>query len=292
MTNKIEPPSEEKINNKPSKQAMVETFYTICLQALVLILFVMAGLWTKQLWLAILSLPVILLVGLGWSIYRKSIAGLITLSILSGLSLAAFFYVLPDFLIPMRIRLGSGIAACGFMWFPIWYGSKIIHGKYWWWAVLPGMIILSMASCVTFSKVGLLDILFYAGGGTGIGLLIWGLGEKLLGLLIAGSITATVAPGVAFSFSYFTHSNVLSQIGIMLIWFALGWGLVTISMRVIYEKYVWWPLIPAGIVTTVGLGLYLGGDPVIASTLFGNTGVMGILIFSIYLILFRTRIQR
>jgi hypothetical protein len=122
--------------------------------------------------------------------------------------------------------------------------------------------------------------------------LIWGIGEKLFGLLIAGSLTLTTAPGIAFSFNYFAPSTVFSQIGIMLIWFAVGWGLVTISSRVIQEKYIWWPLIPGGILSVVGLGLYFGGDLVIAKAILGNTGALGVMIYAGYLILFRTRFHK
>jgi len=154
---------------------------------------------------------------------------------------------------------------------------------------MPGMILISIGMCFAFSKKDILDIVFYVGGGAGLGLLGWGLGERLLGLLIAGSLTLTTAPGASFSFQLLQPGTVLTQLGIMLIWFAMGWGLITISSRVINEKYLWWPLIPGGIFGVVGLGLYFGGDPVIASTLFSNTGALGVMIVAVYLILFRTK---
>lgn len=269
-----------------------EAFLTIILQVMVLVLFIPVGLIFKQIWLSVMAIPVVIFVNWGWAISRKSVGGLISLSLIGGASLSAFFVLLPEAIIPLKMRIVFAIASFSFGWFLIWYGSRIIKHKFWWWAFLPGMVILSGAMCVGVSKLEVLDFVFYLGGGAGLGLLIWGIGEKLLGLLIAGSLTLTTAPGIAFSFNYFVPSTVFSQIGIMLIWFAVGWGLVTVSSRVIQEKYIWWPLIPGGILSVVGMGLYFGGELVIAKAILGNTGALGVMIYAGYLILFRTRFHK
>jgi hypothetical protein len=77
----------------------------------------------------------------------------------------------------------------------------------------------------------------------------------------------------------------------MLVWFALGWGLVTIFARVQTFKFVWWPLIPGGILAMVGWGLYIGGNPQSAVGFIGNTGSIGLLIFGIYILLLRRGIH-
>lgn len=266
-----------------------EALVTSILQLIVLATFIPIGIVSRQYWLAVLSLPVIFCINLGWSIKHKSIAGLITLSLLAGLSQSAFAFFLPDFLVPLKIRVALSLASFSLGWFIIWYFAKIIRGRYWWWAFLPGSIILSGGFCGAFSAMDLLDFVFFLGGGTGMGLLAWGLGERLLGLLIAGSITLTTAPGVSFAFKYFSSPSILSRIGIMAIWMAVGWGLITASSRVSHERYIWWPLIPGGVLAGVGMGLYFGGDPKIAATLLGNTGALGGMIFAGYIVLLRMR---
>jgi hypothetical protein len=73
----------------------------------------------------------------------------------------------------------------------------------------------------------------------------------------------------------------------MLVWFALGWGLITIASRILTSRFIWWPLIPGGLLAVVGWGLYIGGDPGNALSFIGNTGSIGLIIFGIYLLLLR-----
>ena len=47
----------------------------------------------------------------------------------------------------------------------------------------------------------------------------------------------------------------------MLVWFSLGWILITVFLRLLMKKFIWWPLIPGGILAMVGSGLYIGGNP-------------------------------
>ena len=286
MKDKVIQNATSKNRNRP------ETIIIIIIETLVIGLFIPAGIISKHYWLSVLALPVDLFINYGWAIKRKRIAWVIVCSLAASLSMAAFLLLLPESILPLRLRLSGGVISFGFGWFLIWYGAKKVYGGYWWWAGVPGSIILSLGVCILFSNLGFWDFVFYIGAGTGIGLLAWGISERLLGLIIAGSITLTTAPGIAFSFNYFSPSAVLSQIGIMLIWFAVGWGLITISSRVVYEKYLWWPLIPGGILGVVGFGLYFGGDPLIGSTLLENTSAFGLVIFAGYLILFRLRIQK
>jgi len=86
--------------------------------------------------------------------------------------------------------------------------------------------------------------------------------------------------------------SALSRTGIMLVAFALGWGLITVFSRVIKSAFVWWPLIPGGILAMVGWGLYIGGNPENALSFIGNTGSIGLIIFGVYLLLLRRGIQR
>lgn len=281
------------MNKYPNKQGswLLRSRYLIFgfIQVVVLTIILPIAISRGQLWAALSVLPICFLINLVWFLRQKTMPGVLVFWVLLGISLCTVFLLLPESSMTFWYRLSIGISLFGFCWLGLWYSARSITGRFWWWAFMPGMILLSVGMCFAFSKRGILDIGFYIGGGTGLGLLGWGLGERLLGLMIAGSLTLTTAPGAAFSFQYLQPGTVLTQLGIMLIWFAMGWGLISISSRVVNEKYLWWPLIPAGIFGVVGLGLYFGGDPRIASTLLGNTGAFGVMIFAGYLILFRTK---
>ena len=85
--------------------------------------------------------------------------------------------------------------------------------------------------------------------------------------------------------------NTLAQTGIMLVCIGLGWLLITVFSRVITAQFVWWPLIPGGILAVVGWGLYIGGNPNNALSFIGNTGSIALILFGIYLILLRRGIR-
>jgi len=77
----------------------------------------------------------------------------------------------------------------------------------------------------------------------------------------------------------------------MLVIFAIGWGLIVLFARMLTEKFIWWPLIPGGVLAVVGWGLYIGGNPANAANFVANTGSIGLIIFGLYLLLMRRGIQ-
>jgi hypothetical protein len=121
----------------------------------------------------------------------------------------------------------------------------------------------------------------------GLSLLIWGMAEKLFGLIISGSILLGIGPGIYFGWRDVEDINALAQTGVMLVFFAFGWFLITVLARRIYGKFIWWPLIPGGILAVAGWGLFIGGDPSNALGFIGNTGTIAILVFGLYLVLMR-----
>jgi len=137
------------------------------------------------------------------------------------------------------------------------------------------------------SQLNLLDFFFYIGIGVGLILIISGIYWKLFGLLIPGSIIVGIMPGLYFAWENTNASNALEQTGVMLVWFAFGWGLITVLSRMLTKNFVWWPLIPGGILAVVGWGLYIAGNPKSAIGFIGNTGSIGLIIFGIYILLMR-----
>jgi hypothetical protein len=126
----------------------------------------------------------------------------------------------------------------------------------------------------------------------GLVFLAWGLSERLIGLIIPGSLLLGIGPGVFFAWKEPFTGNGLTQTGVMLVCFALGWGLITLFSRVIIARFIWWPLIPGGILAMTGWGLYIGGSPQHALSFIGNTTSVSLILFGLYLLLWRTGLRK
>jgi hypothetical protein len=160
-----------------------------------------------------------------------------------------------------------------------------------WWGMVPGGILVSLGYCLLFTPLRWVDFVFYLACGIGAPLLIWGLIARLIGLVIPGCLLVTTGPGIFMAWQSPESASPLVHTGVMLVWFALGWLLITISGRVTVRRFFWWPLIPGSILAMVGWGLYIGGDPDNALGFIGNTGSIGLMIFGLYLLLMRKGIH-
>lgn len=170
--------------------------------------------------------------------------------------------------------------------------SYLLRKKIIFWFFPVFIMIFSAALLLISNSFRLIDFVFTLGVGLGVSLLGCGLYWKLFGLVIPGSILIGSCAGVYFAWAQPFAKNALVQTGVMLVWMALGWGLVTIFSRVRTYKFLWWPLIPGGVFAMVGWGLYIGGNPGNALPFIGNTGSIGLLIFGIYILLLRRGIHR
>jgi len=137
------------------------------------------------------------------------------------------------------------------------------------------------------NEMNFLDFFLFIGVGVGVCLLIAGVYWKLMGLIIPGALLLGTAPGLYFAWEDSNASNALEQTGILLVGIAFGWGLITIASRTLTKQFVWWPLIPGGIIAVVGWGLFIAGNPESAVSFIGNTGSIGLIIFGIYILLMR-----
>jgi len=217
----------------------------------------------------------------------KNIVVQIILSVLLA-ALAFFLYlIIFEYKLTTFSVLGLSFITFGLIWgflFVINYLSKqrpVI------WLIFPFFIFVSIGIPFLLQEISLLDFILYIGVDIGICLLIAGIYWKLLGLIIPGALLVGMAPGLYFAWENSTASNPLEQIGIMLVGFAFGWGLITVTSRTLTRKIMWWPLIPGGILAVVGWGLYTAGNPESAIGFIGNTGSVGLIIFGIYILLMR-----
>ena len=183
--------------------------------------------------------------------------------------------------------LGLSFLTFGIFWFLFFIFSFLWIKRNLLWSFFIFLIATSVGYPFLINEISLLDFLFYVGSGIGISLIISGIYWKLFGLIIPGAILIGITPGVYFAWENSTVSNPLEQTGVMLVWFAFGWGLITIFSRTLTKNFVWWPLIPGGILAVVGWGLYIAGNPDSAVVFIGNTGSIGLIIFGIYILLMR-----
>jgi len=184
-------------------------------------------------------------------------------------------------------QLGVAFLVFSFGWVLIagvthFVGEKTAH-----WALIPAGGIFSIGSSFFWGDLSLLSFVLFIAVGFGLVLLLTGVYTRLLGLILAGALLSTTGAGVYFGWNETAGPNALTQTGIMLVWFSLGWILLTVIYRALFHKFMWWPLIPGGILAMVGWGLYIGGNPDNALSFIGNTGSIGLIVFGAYLLLMK-----
>ncbi len=179
----------------------------------------------------------------------------------------------------------------GIGWFVVVVTTIAVAQKSTWWGLIPGGVMVALGACLLFTPLRWSDFVLYLSLGTGLPLLFWGLVSRLFGLIIPGCLLVTIGPGIYVAWQANNGENALVQTGIMLIWFALGWVLISAGGRVILQKSTWWPLIPGSILAVAGMGMYIGGDPSNALGFIGNTGSIALMIFGLYLLLMRKGIH-
>lgn len=211
----------------------------------------------------------------------------IFLSIIAA-AFSAFLYLnLTDFTPALLPMIGLSSITFGLIWgflFIIRHYSIHETEVY---LLFPMIMFILLGIPFLTESIHLLDFLLYIGVGIGICLLVAGIYWKLFGLIIPGALLIGIAPGLFFGWENANINNPLEQTGIMLVGFAFGWGLITITSRTLTRKFVWWPLIPGGILGVVGWGLFIAGNPESAIGFIGNTGSVGLIIFGIYILLMR-----
>lgn len=209
-----------------------------------------------------------------------SVAGLI----LFGLGSALIILLHPVLQLKFITRLGYSLLAQGLVWLLIFIVLWICRRKPSWWALLVSTVSFALAYIYISNRGSLLDYIFFIALAIGSVLLAWGLTRRKFALIIPGVLISTIGAGVYFGWGNPDSPGGLQKTGVMLVWFALGWILIMVISRVIDKRFIWWPLIPGGMLLMVGSGLYIGGNPENALGFLGNTGSIGLILIGIYLI--------
>ncbi len=246
----------------------------------------------KTSWLTI-SIPAILgLIILVYGFLSSQKGWLISGSLVTGIGIGVFFALQQFNLSPLIERFGYLSMFFAISWLIIFFILKLIYQSTAWWALICLSIFGGTAFSLLYSSRTIFDFVLDLSVPLGAVFLIWGMKRKLIGLIIPGLILMTVGAGIYFGWRHATNPEGLVETGIMLVWFALGWILITVFSRIIYKKFIWWPLIPGGVLAMVGWGLYIGGNPGNALGFVGNSGSIGLIIFGIYLLLLRFGMQK
>jgi hypothetical protein len=247
--------------------------------------------YLKTGWLTQLILPVSGFVFLGWGIHTRRLGLVIAGSILAGLGLGGFLAFSRFFAFSTNTRVGILLAAFALGWVLITVFNVMLMERMAWWPLIPASILVSIGICFLIPWQPL-AFFFYPLVGLGMVFLAWGLVERLIGLVIPGSLLLGIGPGIYFAWTLPFSGNGLTQAGVMLVCFAMGWGFITLFSRVIIPRFIWWPLIPGGILAMTGWGLYIGGSPQHALSFIGNTTSVSLILFGLYLMLWRTGFRK
>lgn len=264
----------------------VAGIYLIAIGALVLL-----DITLKTGWISLIILPAIGISFLIGGVRLRRLALLIAGSLVTGLGLGSVIFVTRMNHLGWWNGIGVLALAFGLGWCLISAFTYVLFRRIAWWALLTGSVFVGVGLALVSSPVQLTGFTLYVGGCLGLAFLAWGVSSRLFGLIIPGCLLLTMGPGVYAAWTGVNEPSSLARTGIMLVAFALGWGLITVFSRVVTQKFVWWPLIPGGILAMVGWGLYIGGNPDNALSFIGNTGSIGLIIFGVYLLLLRRGIH-
>jgi hypothetical protein len=238
-------------------------------------------------WLSLLVMPVLGILGVVAGIRNNRMLWFIPGSLVAGLGVGGIFVLFQLIEFPLIFRIGGLITSAGLGFIGILLATYLTRRKLAFWALIPGLTLIGISIPFLFDRINVFAFILYGISAVGLSLLIWGVVEKLKGLIIPGCLLLGIGPGIFTAWAKIDAINGLTDTGVMLVWFAFGWGLMTIVLRVVTERFIWWPLIPGGLLAVVGWGLYIGGDPHNALSFIGNTGSIGLVIFGVYLLLLR-----
>ena len=255
-------------------------------------LMILLSQYLNTTWVTLILIPAFGIFLLAISLYLKNFGLAISGSLVTSLGLGSIFVINGMSSFPPLPRFGILFLSLGVGWLLITLISIFILHHITWWALVPAGTIGSLGFCLAFTQLRIFDFVLMLGLGVGMSLLIWGIFEHILGLIIPGCIVSTSGLGIFMAWQGSGEVNTLAQTGIMLVWFAIGWGLITLFSRALSQKFIWWPLIPGGVLAMVGWGLYIGGNPDNAANFISNTGSVAIIIFGLYLLLMRKGIQQ
>jgi len=239
-------------------------------------------------WLSLLALPVVGGILLAQGIHSHQMNWYIpgSLALFFGLGVMAGFG--PIFRLTTFQKIGLLLLVFSQGWTCIALVAHFRVKRDAWWALVPAGVVAGAGAVLIPTEIAWFTLVLIVGGVLGLGLLLWGTTSKTFGLIIPGCLTIGAAVGTYLGWSNDPRAlSPLTSTGTTLVVLGLSWVLVSVFSRAVTTGFVWWPLVPAGILVIVGYGLYIGGDPNTAANFIGNTGSVGLILMGIYLLMMR-----
>jgi hypothetical protein len=212
--------------------------------------------------------------------------------VITGLSGALFMIFQPFINIQTNLKIAFGLVFFGLNWLGVLLVTGILKKKILWWTLFIITICFALSIIFFLKSFTVLTFVFGLSLAIGSSLLGWGVFNNVFSLQIAGLLVITIGVGIYKGWNTVGDINGLRDTGNMLVWFSLGWILITVFSRIFKKKFIWWPLIPGGILAMVGSGLYIGGNPENAAAFLQNTGSIGLVLLGIYLILLKFGLKK
>ena len=248
--------------------------------------------YLKNYWLLFSAVPFTGMILIVESIRNKKYSLTILGSLIIGHGAGILIFFLTEKNVEITQRIGWLLLGSGMSWIMITAISAIYLARSPWWPLIPGVVICSVAFVFQFTQMRAVDFVLFIVTTVGLVLLGSGVMFRIFGLIIPGSILIGIGPSVYLAWGTSYLESPLAKTGGMLVGFALGWAGITFFSRAVTSKFVWWPLIPCGVLATVGWGLYIGGNPAGSMSFIGNTGSMVLILLGIYLLLLQSESKR
>lgn len=277
----------EKTNHTQPKSSWDQCAPTVGLVLILAGILFLVDQRIKTNWLS-LALPMFVsLFFLATGIVTKRQLLLIPGFILFGVSAAFFILFQRMFHYKTVTLISAAIGIFAFSWLLLFVAIAVLRKKMAWWALFVSSISASVSYNFFNQDLRFIKFVFTICLAIGVVFLLWGMQKKLIGLIIPGLLVSTIGAGIYIAWNNSVDANGLQQTGTMLVWFAMGWILITVLSKIFSRVFIWWPLIPGGVLAMVGLGLYIGGNPDNALGFVQNTGSIGLILFGVYLILLK-----
>lgn len=235
-------------------------------------------------WISI-SIPLSIgIVLAAYGLFKKATWWLVPGMIIIGLGLATLLIFGNLLSVSTNDRIGYAFIGNAVVWLALFFVIWRLSRQLPWWTLFIAFNCVALGYIFLVERFFLLDFIMYLSGAIGLVFLLWGSFTGKMGLIIPGALLISTGAGVYYGWSNPEQPGGLQKTGIMLVWFSMGWLLITVFSRVMKKRFIWWPLIPGGILLMVGSGLYIGGNPQNALGFLSNTGSIGLILVGAYLI--------